>query len=205
MSTTITLPPTAALVDALGVLGMWAHQCHAASLHLVKSGVFGDTPVRVARGTANGVPGQHSWVVVGSDCYEPFHIIDPTLWSYREDVNGIYVWSLGAYPHSRSRYRHTPHGAGSIWAWGRPGSHGGEPVALTPTEPLSRTAQAFLDMIGPLDMRGWSTLLSRAPVGGWPAGEVIAAADDTPALAALVPVDRLGMLTDRNPNGLYLP
>jgi hypothetical protein len=27
--------------------------------------------------------------------------------------------------------------------------------------------------------------------------------DDTEALRALVPIDRLGMLTDRNPGGLY--
>jgi hypothetical protein len=29
--------------------------------------------------------------------------------------------------------------------------------------------------------------------------------DDTPDLEALVPIDLLGMLTDRNPGGLYLP
>lgn len=39
----------------------------------------------------------------------------------------------------------------------------------------------------------------------WPAAEIIAAIDDTKALSALVPIDILGMLTDRNPSGLYLP
>jgi hypothetical protein len=38
---------------------------------------------------------------------------------------------------------------------------------------------------------------------GFPAGEFLAAMDDTPATSALVPIDRLGMLTDRNPGGLY--
>lgn len=27
--------------------------------------------------------------------------------------------------------------------------------------------------------------------------------NDTPALSAVVPIDRIGMLTDRNPGGLY--
>lgn len=58
-------------------------------------------------------------------------------------------------------------------------------------------------MVGPLDRPGWMRLAS-CPVGGWPAAEVLAAMDDTPALQTLVPIDRLGMLTDRNPGGLYL-
>ena len=42
-----------------------------------------------------------------------------------------------------------------------------------------------------------------APVEDWPAGEIFAAMDDTEGLKALVPIDKLGMLTDRNPGGLY--
>jgi hypothetical protein len=48
--------------------------------------------------------------------------------------------------------------------------------------------------------------VSHAPVLGWPAGEIIEAVCDTPGLGeVIVPVDRIGMLTDRNPDGLYLP
>jgi hypothetical protein len=39
---------------------------------------------------------------------------------------------------------------------------------------------------------------------GWPSSEIIAAMDDTDELRALVPIDILGMVTDRNPGGLYL-
>lgn len=60
-------------------------------------------------------------------------------------------------------------------------------------------------MLGPLDRRAWHLLASQAPVLGWPAAEIIAAMDDTEELSAFVPIDRLGMLTDRNPGGLYLP
>jgi hypothetical protein len=43
------LPSAEALTEALGgSLEPWAQQCHAASLALVNSGVFGDTFVRVA-------------------------------------------------------------------------------------------------------------------------------------------------------------
>jgi hypothetical protein len=44
-----------------------------------------------------------------------------------------------------------------------------------------------------------------SPVHGWPAAEIVAAIADTPSLAAYVPIDLLGMLTDRNPGKLYLP
>lgn len=180
----------------LGTLTDFAHQCHVASLRLVRSGALGDC--RVARGSCTGVPGQHSWVVVGDDCYaDDARIIDPTLWSYTGQRPFVWVGSA-------SEGLHTPHGKGSIWAWGRPeNAVPGQAVELTPTEPLSSEAQTFLELLGPLDRRGWMVLLSHAPVGGWPAGEIMAAATDTEALAALVPIDRLGMLTDRNPDGLY--
>lgn len=82
------LPSAEALIDALGgSLEAWAQQCHAASVRLVNSGVFGGQFVRVARGGCRGVFGQHSWVVVGRDCYaDDALIVDATLWSYDRAV-----------------------------------------------------------------------------------------------------------------------
>lgn len=176
----------------LSPLDTYSHQCHAASIALVKAGI-GD---RVARGWVSGVAGQHSWVVFG-DPYKPELIVDPTLWSYRDDVEGIYVGD-------DKTFRHVPHGSGSIFEWGRPSPAVGQVIELTPSAPLSKDAQWFLELLGPLDREGWHTLLAKAPVGDWPAGEIIAAADDTPEIAAYIPIDRLGMLTDRNPSGLYM-
>lgn len=184
----------------LAPLENWAYQCHAASLQLVQSGVFAPQFARVARGTAVGVFGQHSWIVVGQDVYDPRAIIvDPTLWSYRDDVTGIWIGMA-------TTGWHLPHGGGAatIYDWGRPTpAEPGKAVALTPSKPFSPAAQRFLDRLGPLDHQGWMMLASHAPVAGWPAAEIIAAIADTKALAAVVPIDRLGMLTDRNPSGLY--
>lgn len=195
MPTRTPVPPVDldAVRDVLGDLVAWEQQCHAASLHVVQSGVLGPE-ARVARGTCRGVGGQHSWIVLGDPYDESARIVDPTLWSYDETVDGIWT-GFGV-------ERHRPHGHGSIWDYGRPVGDGGEPIALTPSTPLSGDAEFFLDMLGPLDRVGWIRLAD-APVGGWPAGEIIAAMDDTPDLEALVPIDRLGMLTDRNPGGLY--
>jgi hypothetical protein len=180
--------------EVLKPLGKWSHQCHAASLALVRAGIGS----RVARGFCTGITGQHSWAVVGMDCYDPdAPVIDPTLWSWRKDVRGVYVGD-------RARYGHTPHGDASIWGWGKPVSKGGPVIELTPKTPLSESAEAFLELIGPLDRDGWFTL-SHAPALGWPAGEIFAAMDDTEAVSHFVPVDMLGMLTERNPDGLYLP
>jgi hypothetical protein len=83
-----------------------------------------------------------------------------------------------------------------------PSHHGGPGIELTPANPLSTEAADFLDLLGPLDLRGWGEV-AHLPVEGWPAGEIIAAMCDTPGLGALVPVDIQGMVTDRNPSGLY--
>lgn len=172
----------------------WAQQCHAVSLHIVKSGVVG--PSRVARGTCLGVGGQHSWVVLGMDCYAPnAKILDPTLWSYDASVSGLW-WG------SAKDGRHVPHGRGTIWAWGKPHTTGEDPIPLG--VPLSPPAQRFMDLIGPLDRRGW-LMLADAPVEGWPAAEILAAMYRTPKLSAFVPIDKIGMLTMINPSGLYLP
>lgn len=173
------------------------HRCHEISLAMVRSGIL--PPARVARGWCKGVIGQHSWIVVGKDPYRPgLPIIDCTLWSYDDSITDVWVGV------TRERGgRHLPHGGnGDIWSAGRPVSGGGAPIALTPSEPLSVAAKAFLGMFGPLDRQGWATL-ANSPVRGWPAAEIIAAMDDTEELKVLVPIDILGMLTDRNPGELY--
>ncbi|MEO6157149.1 MAG: hypothetical protein ABIQ39_05915 [Ilumatobacteraceae bacterium] len=186
----------ATIEAAIGPLKKWSHQCHAASLAVVKSGVLGE-PARVARGSCPGVAGQHSWVVLGNDCYVyDAIVIDPTLWSYDDRVDGLWVGNADERPHR-------PHGAGDIFDWGKPTSYGGEAIKLRPARALSADAKRFLRMLGPLDRRGWMELASHAPVEGWPAGEILTAVENTPELAALVPVDRIGMLTDLNPGGLY--
>lgn len=186
----------ASLMERIGFpLDRVAHNCHAVSHAIVQSGFYPGS--RVARGAARGVMGQHSWVVGDGGPYDPeAHVIDATLWSYDEKVPRLWQGS----------YRdgvHRPHGWGHFLQGDKPHSHGGDILTLTPREPLSIDARMFLHMLGPLDIRGWMMVAS-LPVKGWPSAEIIAAMDDTPSLSALVPVDILGMLTDRNPGGLYL-
>jgi hypothetical protein len=187
----------------LAPLDDWKYQCHSASVKLMRSGRFGTC--RVARGTADGVTGQHSWLVLGDDCYaNDAVIIDPTLWSYDDTVQGVWV---GSYRDGR----HEPHGKGSIWRWGRPDPATGPVVQLTPRAPFSQAARDFLDLLGPLDFNGW-VMLAHAPVEGWPAGEIIDALCETPdpsvpghTFRVYVPIDIVGMVTTRNPGGMYLP
>jgi hypothetical protein len=94
-------------------------------------------------------------------------IVDPTLWCYRKDVEGVWVGTYGD-------GIHRPHGKGSIWKWGRPvAALPGQELELTPAEPWSGAAEDFLRLLGPLDRRGWAQL-AHAPVEGWPAGEILA-------------------------------
>lgn len=175
-----------------------AHQCHAVSLAIVKSGIF--PGARVARGYAVGVTGQHSWVVAdfGPDGVydENAHIIDATLWSYDETVTR--VWQ-GTYRDDK----HRPHGWGYAFNAPMPYNHGGDEVRLTVNFPMSAEASQFIRELGPLDYAGWQMVAS-LPVFGWPAAEVIRAMCETKAVSILVPVDIEGHLTDRNPGGLYL-
>lgn len=170
----------------------WRMDCHSVSLAIVKSDLF---PVaRVARGACRGVWGQHSWVVIGEDCFAPTaQLLDCTLWSY--DERHPVVWQ-GTYDDGL----HRPHGWGSIWRWGRPAPGNDEPIAL---DGLSGQAQRFLDLCGPLDRTGWAHLFS-APLMGWPAREIVTAAYGDQRLRALIPIDVVGMVTDLNPSGLYL-
>jgi hypothetical protein len=171
----------------------WRHNCHVISLAIVKAGLVPSG--RVARGVCRGVPGQHSWIVDGPDCYDiAAPIIDPTVWSY--------VGTAPLILHTTAtEFGYRPHGAGSIWDHGCPTHRGGDTVHLD-RGGLSTEARMFLDMVGPLDHTGWMSLFN-APVGGWPAKEIMTAADAHPDLAPLIPVDVLGMVTDLNPGGLY--
>jgi len=185
----------------------WFHNCHMASTAIVQSGYY--EGARVARGTATGVGGQHSWVVLppregwdtledGPFVYHPLAmVIDPTLWSYDPNVTSLY--------RTINLYRHTPHGFGNIWDYGRPPEPVEEPIELTPEFELSDEARRFLsdDYLGPLDRRGWSTL-ANGPMGGWPSSEIILAMHQTKKLTALIPIDILGHVTDVNPSGLYM-
>lgn len=185
----------------------WSGKCHEVSFKLLSTGRFG--PGRIARGWSPAVIGQHSWMVLGPDVYARYAVIvDPTITPYlrqhgtaRNDPAGL--------PYIRVEYAaelsHRAHGAGSIWAAERPVCHGGEIIELTPSAELSGDAKLFLseEFLGPLDRRGWGQLV-HGPMEMWPAAEIIAAIDDTPALQALVPVDILGHLTDRNPGKCYL-
>jgi hypothetical protein len=188
------------IAEEIGVPAtQWASRCHEISVAILRTGRFG--PGRVARGTATGITGQHSWIVLGDDCYDPQAIIvDPTLMSTVGPAGRQAVIIV-----DRARkLSNRPHGAGTIWAWGQPTSGGGEPVALATAEAakLSSAAHMFLSILGPLDYEGWA-MLAHAPVEGWPAAEIIAAMYRTTGLKSLIPIDIVGMLTDINPGGLY--
>ena len=185
--------------DALGRLinlpfKYWAHQCHAVSSMLMRSGVYGRCCV--ARGICKGVGAQHSWIVLGDDPYDEFAIVvDPTLWSYVQPQTGIFV--------GRNRQIHVPFGSGVFWEAGMPCAGGGEVIRLTPTAPLSNNASRFLAMLGPLDRRGWASV-AHLPVEGWPSREILAAMCDTPGLRVLIPIDIRGMAARREP-GYFWP
>lgn len=188
------------LAELIGVpLDHWAGRCHAVSLALVRTGEFGRS--RVARGGAEGIMSQHSWIVLGDDCYDPAAVIvDPTYLPATEGRGEIVV----DYARNLS---HAPHGAGSIWRcagsiWRWTGGEpGGAAVELTPKVPLSQFAQDFLAVLGPMDVRGWYAFATHVPVEGWPAAEILTAIEET--FPCAVPVDKLGMVTDLNPRGLY--
>jgi hypothetical protein len=176
----------------------WAGSCHEISLAVLRTGVLGRG--RIARGWVPGVPHQHSWAVLGDDVYDPkATVVDPTIRPLLAGDNQLtravflvdQAWTLS----------HEPHGLGRLLDFSR--RHiVQEPIALTPATALSQEAQEFLGRLGPLDMRAWAGL-AHGPMLNWPSREIIAAMMDTEALRALIPVDIRGMLTDRNPNGLY--
>jgi hypothetical protein len=174
----------------------WGGTCHATSLALLRSGLVGRG--RIARGWSAMIHSQHSWIVLGDDCYDKDAVVvDPTFWPTVKPEHEPLI--LVDYAANLDR---APHGAGLIYHAPVPKAGDGPVIELTPVKPLSREAADFLRMLGPLDRRGWAMLV-HSPVEGWPAAEIITACVDTRELAALVPIDIVGMLTDRNPKGLY--
>lgn len=190
------LPP---IEDAVGSEAeTWGGRCHEISLAVLRTGLFG--PGRVTRGVAMGVGSQHSWITLGKDVYDiDAVIVDPTIWSVQKvEMPKILV--------ARRSPTHTPHGSGSIWAYGRPeNAKPGTEIELSPdlVEKLSPAAKHFLKLLGPLDKTGWMRLAT-GPMQGWPAGEILAAIWAEPALGqTIAPVDHTGHVTDINPGGLY--
>lgn len=187
-------PTEEVVVEVLGDLRRYWHDCHGAALALKRSGAL-PPDARVARGFVQGVTGQHSWVVLDDDVYKPYAwVIDPTYWSYDDLTSAPYVHVQRAIARGR-QYR--PHGSGMLSKLPLAGRR--EPVAL---EVADAEARAFLKKVGPLDPYGWMRLFN-GPMGGWPARTIVAAAYDVDELRALIPIDVAGMLTDRNPGGLY--
>lgn len=182
--------------EILMPLKQWHRRCHEASIAIIESCRIAN--LSIARGACNGVGGQHSWVVCGHDAYaENVWVIDPTLWSYRKDVQGIYVGPA-------SKYRHLPHGDGNIFNWGRPNPPIGPVKLLRPPEKgWSKMAEIFLESLGPLDKRGWE-VLANAPVRGWPAFEILGAILEDEDLRHFVPIDVVGMaFWEKAPKNLY--
>ncbi len=171
----------------------WGATCHQTSLALIKAGLFPEG-ARVARGWSDGISSQHSWVAVGNPYDEDTPIVDPIRQHYVKSQDGIWYGTL------RDKL-HRPHGAGFIWEWGKPERGDGDIIVLDGK--LSAEAQDFLRLLGPLDFKGWHQLLVLAPVQGWPAGEIMTAADKDTNLAAILPIDRVGMVTEQNPGELY--
>jgi hypothetical protein len=202
MTTYLTLQQASTVARDLAVIEKavgepalhWGNRCHEISLKVLRTGLFG--PGRVARGMATSVTGQHSWIVLGADCYDPAAVlVDPTIGPlHGEPVIGVYLDNLAG---------HVPHGAGSIWQYGPPGAATGPVIELPSFSALSGGARRFLELAGyPFDYGGWCQLAS-SPVQGWPAAEIITAIYRTPQLTVTPPIDHVGMLTDENPKGLY--
>ena len=192
------------LADAIGSpVADWARQCHGVSIAIVKAGVI-PGGARVARGGCQGVIGQHSWVVAGPDCYDPdATIVDASLWSYDDTAPKVLIGRRSDWLTPAGDLRYQPQGDRSIWDYGRPAAPTGDIIVVPPPAGgWSPSAETFLSALGPLDLDGWRQLI-RGPMRGWPAAEIISAIADS-ELATYVPIDILGMNTDRNPHGLYL-
>lgn len=206
----MTLPTLADVASAVAPFpcGNWPQQCHAASLHLVRSGLlapFGEPGrnYRVVRGTCAGVGSQHSWVVIGDPIgVQPAIIIDTTLWSYEKTPPVAEVTN-----YTRGYKRHRPAGVAvragrrvDIFDVGQPEAGDGEPIEL---DVEGFAARCFLEMLGPLDVAGWSRLFNKLPMTGWPSKPITTAAAQHPKIAARIPIDIRGIYTDLNPEELY--
>lgn len=185
----------AAVEQAIGEPAVnWGNRCHEISLKVLRTRLFG--PGRVARGMAISVIGQHSWIVLGADCYDPGAVlVDPTI----GPLHGEPVINVGL----NDLVSHAPHGLGSIWQYGRPAPATGPVIELPGFGSLSGAAREFLELAGyPFDYQGWCALAS-SPVQDWPAAEILTAVYQMPALKMTPPIDHVGMLTGINPKELY--
>lgn len=206
MTTKLTIPALRKLCRTILDPKDFPHDCHRASITLVQSGKL-PAGARVARGWHKDVPGQHSWVTLGP-CHEPHvQIVDPTIWSY---LNTRPEFAIAQYAPTSGHgitAGYTAHGEGHIgpvealepfWTVGKP-------IYLKDFQKLSHAAKNFLYHVGSkgLDLKGWHAI-TKLPVRGWPAGEIIRAMVLDPQLAALPGIDLVGMLTDLNPGALYL-
>lgn len=199
MTDHFSIPTVEQVVEATAMpTSSWYHNCHAASLTLVRSGILPKS-ARVARGFATGVGSQHSWVVVGHPYDPKAPILDITRWSYIGEEPSVWSGSL-------TDGIHVPHGYGHLEDWRqrpRPETYD----SIVPPDPeayadLSAEAKLFLAMVGSLDIKGWLWLM-RQGMQGWPSEEIIVLMKKTPRLASFVPIDIEGMLTDRNPSNVY--
>jgi hypothetical protein len=176
----------------------FAYNCHAVSWALIRTGLLGEggPNLRIARGACHGVGGQHSWVVIGHPYNQRATIVDLTLWSYSPNQPRIWIGSM-------LTGFHRPKGCDIVFDGPKPESGDGDPLPLDITG-LSGEAQWFVAYLGPLDARGWGSLWSNCGMLGWPAKEILEAfLDQYPDLTALVPIDIVGMVTDRNPQETY--
>lgn len=203
------LPSAAEIGEIIGLPPEhWHMRCHEVSIAIVAAGIV--PHARIARGWCCGVPGQHSWIVgptadgrLGDCLADNAVIIDPTLHTYRDDVTGIYV------SHADVDEWHRPHGKGPhITAAGRPPKpkQAGKVIALAAEafDELDSEARWWLHaMFGPLDRSGWGALANTTMIG-WPSDQIVRAMARTRALAVTLPIDIIGMLTNLDPEGLYL-
>lgn len=175
---------------------LW-RQCHVASLALVNLRIW--PGARVARGVAYGVHGhQHSWVVVGDPYDGDAPAADATWWSFQHE---------GEPPHIRYGTQRslglTPHGSGFIFDAPYPTSGGG-PV-IPPPASLDGDALRVVRQFGPLDAQGWAMLASLPPAGLPHSRDILTAMWQDDRLRVYCKIDVVGMATDLNPSGLYLP
>lgn len=184
----------AVIEEAIGPIEKFHHQCHAASLALVKSGVLPGKNWRVARGWSRGIGGQHSWAVQGDPYARSSRVVDITMWSYQRHIAKIYC--------PKNLYDHEPHGYGYLvpQVIERPSI---PEVTDLPLERLSDETLEWLQMRYPngIGMQDLNRLVN-GPMLAWNSREFIGALSLS-RYKQFVPIDIRGMLTDENPGGLY--
>lgn len=175
---------------------LWQNRCHEISLALLKSNLFDGVEARMARGAGMHIGSQHSWIVTGRDVYDDKAIVVDPTWSSTVMSKPLvmFVPNLTA---------HRPHGYGEFEKY--PPHGDGEEIG--PPDPSQRLSDwikvARLANGEPLDLKFWVGMV-HGPMLGWPSAEVVDWLCSVSTMVAFVPIDLQGMLTDRNPNGLYL-